>query len=144
MSMEDMLAKEGNTECMNATIQRYYDWALQHGDLSALCLGCFDPFCHREQLEGKCVLDEEAAEAMHGSTGTSSGTSSSGGDHVFVEVMEQHGKGLLIFGVMTVACLVVMCIILIVIVWMAKKKRARPPEEDDSADHDGGRSNIQL
>lgn len=92
-------------------------------------------------MEGVCDKEGDSADAMHGTSGSGSGKE---GEHVFVEVMEQHGKGLLIFGVMTVACLVVMCIILVVIVWMTKKKEREPlynAQEDGGGD---GRNNVQL
>ena len=54
MSLEAMLGKRGNTRCMRQTIAAFYEWTAVSGDLRMLCMGCYDPFCDRDFLQGKC------------------------------------------------------------------------------------------
>merc|ERR1712087_5761 len=69
-SLEEMLAKRGNTECMRHTISTTYEWAAGRGQLKSLCAGCFDPFCERAFLRGKCGRSQaddaqESAKAVY-------------------------------------------------------------------------------
>ena len=55
MSLDAMLNKKGNTQCMKDTIERYYSWAQQRGALRELCMGCFDVFCDHGFTQQKCA-----------------------------------------------------------------------------------------
>ena len=68
MSLDEMLAKRGNTQCMKDTIGEFYEWAAHRGELKLLCAGCYDRFCDRTLLEGKCEM-VGIVEGMEGSSG---------------------------------------------------------------------------
>merc|ERR1712130_644376 len=39
---------------MKETIGLFYEWAAHRGELRDLCMGCYDRFCDRQFLNGKC------------------------------------------------------------------------------------------
>jgi len=62
ISLDELLSKEGLTDCMKTTRKLYYDWAKLTRSLMALCNGCYDSFCGRSsKLEDTCASSTEAS-----------------------------------------------------------------------------------
>jgi hypothetical protein len=57
ISRAEMIGDPNLTECQKDSRQRMWQWAREMHQLKYLCMGCFDPFCDRDFLEGKCPLD---------------------------------------------------------------------------------------
>jgi len=57
ISRTQMTGDPNLTECQKDSRKRMWQWAREMNQLQYLCMGCFDPFCDRTFLEGKCPLD---------------------------------------------------------------------------------------
>merc|ERR1719206_185736 len=75
ISLSRLLDDSSLTPCMRETRERMYQWAKSMHQLRFLCAGCYDPFCDRAFLDGKCGLDanehlqvdgDEMEEALYG------------------------------------------------------------------------------
>eukprot|EP01084_Bolivina_argentea_P066636 121486_1 len=58
ISLDELLSKNGLTECMKQTRKDFYQWAQMRGSLKDLCNGCYDPFCEpSNELQARCFGD---------------------------------------------------------------------------------------
>lgn len=130
LTLHELLSKAGNTRCHNQTIFKYFKWAKQSGQLLELCRGCFSDSCRRGFVSGRC-----GEGAFH------SGNSAAGmlgeDDKVFIEVLQEHGKGLMIFGGLTVGAMVVMCAVVILVLWFTNRKQRTVFVTQRDIDKDG-------
>lgn len=124
VSMEAMLGKAGNTRCHNQTIYKYYKWALRSHQLQELCRGCFSDSCTRGFVSGRC--GEGAFHSGNAAGMLGEGTASS----PFIEVLQEHGNGLLIFGGLTVGAMVVMCVVVVLVLWYTSKRVVQAIDRD--------------
>jgi len=60
ISRDEMVNDPSLTECQRDSRTRMWQWAREMHQLKYLCMGCFDPFCDRAFLDGKCPLDSNA------------------------------------------------------------------------------------
>jgi len=124
VSMAQMLGKAGNTRCHNQTIYKYYKWALRSHQLQELCRGCFSDSCTRGFVSGRCGEGAFHSGSAAGMLGE--GTASS----PFIEVLQEHGNGLLIFGGLTVGAMVVMCVVVVLVLWYTSKRVVQAIDRD--------------
>eukprot|EP01084_Bolivina_argentea_P290389 498795_1 len=54
ITLEELLAKNGLTECQIRTRKDWYEFASNANMLLKLCTGCFDPFCNNNQILDRC------------------------------------------------------------------------------------------
>jgi len=57
ISRAELIGDPGLTECQRESRNRMWNWAKEMNQLKFVCMGCFDPLCDRDFLEGKCPLD---------------------------------------------------------------------------------------
>ena len=73
ITLDELLAKKGLTECMKKTRRMFYDWAKKTFQLYRLCNGDFDPFC-----DAKLCKDEATQQTCPANNNNAGGVVNNG------------------------------------------------------------------